>query len=159
MEVGDLVKITDTRPTDIYSFEPKWQPLMDAYLGKIGRITKANVRNFLVGVDEHEEWWYSPRWLTKVFLETSDSVKVGDLVKVVDVKPHDVAGGPCWVLSMDKYLGKIGKVYNISKGNYGIVFPDDEFTWYYHPKWVRKIVLDDKANSKSLKTNKQLLLI
>lgn len=48
---------------------------MDAYLGKTGRITKVHNEKFLVGVDGHEEWWYSPRWLTKVSLANNEPLK------------------------------------------------------------------------------------
>lgn len=81
-------------------------------------------------------------------------MNVGDTVRITNTRPTDsgVGPNPFWTQSMDNYLGKIGKVYIISNGNYGVVAEGDTSFWYYAPHWLTKI-------ETSLETNKQLLLI
>lgn len=68
MEIGDLVKITDVRPTDEGNgSNPTWALPMDNCLGKLGRICTVFEEMFGVKViGDNTVWFYSPHWLTKI---------------------------------------------------------------------------------------------
>lgn len=87
-------------------------------------------------------------------------MNVGDKVRITDTRPTDagVGSNPFWVQDMDKCLGKIGKIFTISDGNYGVTTEENKYSWYYAPHWLTKIETSLKTD-KSLETNKQLLLI
>ena len=62
---------------------------------------------------------------------------IGDRVRVVDRRPEDVNGNPCWVPAMDATLGKEGIIigFGLSAGSLRVWFNDDA-KWAYKPSWL-----------------------
>lgn len=75
LKVGDIVRITSTRPIDqgIGPY-PCWTRSMDDCLGKIGKIRTIASGNCEVECKETlTAWYYAPHWLTKIENKQSEN--------------------------------------------------------------------------------------